>query len=252
MEKVAAFRGGRYPEIIGNPRRRDEGRPDRRRQQSYQTLFEVLGQLLAPEKTIEIIDAALEDMGWRELPSGRAKFEMLVDQAVAPRVTQVLGVADAEVVIDELLRIAQMMPDEVPRSGERVRPKREPESNTSPITLPAPANLVIALATGSHTRLERLESRVAGTARVRGVRDAISLFDVLQSEHVALLLVDLVDPALRWPTLLALAEDVPPTTNVCVWSANESLRAAVEKHGWTFVVDEHELDAAVDDLASES
>lgn len=201
----------------------------------------MLGQLLAPEKTSQIIDAALEDMGWAELPSSRTKFEMLVSRAVAPRVTALLGSADAELLIEELLRIAQLMPDDKPRSGERPR-------GSASITLPAPADLVIALATASEARLERLEGRVVGTARVRSVRDAISLFDVLQSEPVALLVVDLVDPALRWPTLLALAEDVPPTAKVCVFCTDASLRPSVREHGWSFVADETELDAAVDSL----
>ena len=251
-------------DFIGNPRRR--------RKQSYQTLFEVLGQLLAPDKTSEIIEAALEDLGWSELPSSRSRFELLVNQAVAPRVEALLGSADAEVVIEELLRIAQLMPNheppnheageepahEVPRSGERptTRPSREAGSlseaarGPARVTLPAPADLVVAFATASSERLERLESRVAGTARVRGIRDAISLFDVLQSEPVALLLVDLIDPALRWPTLLALAEDVPPTAEVCVWCSDASLRESVEACGWSFVLDERDLEAAVDRLSA--
>lgn len=195
-------------------------------------------------------------MGWDELPPNRSQFVRLVEEAVSPRVVHVLGEADAELVIEELLRIAQLMPEEKLRSGERptTRPSQEAGSLSEAarggarVTLPAPADLVVALATASEMRLERVERRVAGTGRVRGVRDAISLFDVLQSEPVALLLVDLIDPALRWPTLLALADDVPSSAEVYVWCADDSLRDAIEERGWIFVRYESELDAAVDRL----
>ena len=246
MEKVAGFTRSRYPEFIANPQRR--------RKQSYQTLFEVLGQLLAPEKTREIIEASLGDLGWVELPTGRSKFEMLVSRAVGPRVIDLLGEADGQLVIEELLRIAQLMPDDAPRSGERARPQRDtdeaPKTGGGAITMPAPADMVIALATASPSRLERLEGRVAGSARVRSVHDALSLFDVLQTEPVALLLIDLVDPALRWPTLLALAQDVPYTTTVYVWCADTSLRESVEERGWAFVTNESDLDSVVDELCT--
>ncbi len=219
-----------------------------------------MGQLIAPDKAHTLIETALHDIGWAEIPHGRTRFEILVRQGVAPRITEMLGSAEAELILEELLRIAQLMPDDAyqpgqasgrqPRSGQRPTPTPEPpDDRRSRATLPAPSDAVVAFATASTARLERIESRLVGKARVRGIQDAISLFDVLQAEHVVLLLVDLREPALRWPTLLALAEDIPAHAKVVV-CADESLRADVESRSWTFVSDEAGLDANVDDVSA--
>lgn len=224
--------------------------------------MEVLGQLIAPDKARKLIETALHDIGWAEIPHGRTRFEILVRQGVAPRITEMLGSAEAELILEELLRIAQMMPDDAyqpgqasgrqPRSGQRPTPIPDapaPDADRrSRATLPAPSDAVVAFATASTARLERIESRLVGKARVRGIHDAISLFDVLQAEHVVLLLVDLRQPALRWPTLLALAEDIPAHAKVVV-CGDESLRDDVESRSWTFVSDEAGLDATVDQIS---